>query len=225
MARAWPWATDSEETAGITRGMPIIPMMAQPRSASQLDPTPQVRRVRGQLDGRKVTVRFLGVATRVPRYMKLGWLLLREPRIPTRGKAALAGALGYAISPIDPLPGFIPIIGQLDDLAILLLGLRSALASAPPVVADEHLAATGVTFETLDRDLTTVRATAVWLAERGGALAARAAKAAFGGALDRLSQALSDARASRVADADADSPGKPLELPAPARRTPPGRVP
>ena len=225
MARRRLLATCVEETARIGPCLFIIPAMAQPRSASQPDPEPRVRRGRGQLDGRKVTVRFLGVVTRVPRYMRLGWLLLREPRIPTRGKAALAGALGYAISPIDPLPGFIPIIGQLDDLAILLLGLRSSLASAPPEVADEHLASTGVTFEILDRDLTTVRATAVWLAQRGGALAARAAKAALGGALERLHHAMSGARATRVADADGDDAAGALESPAPEARTLPRRVP
>ena len=173
--------------------------MTQPPSAPPPGSAPRTRR---QLDGRKVTVRFVGVVTRVPRYMRLGWLLLREPRIPTRGKAALAGALSYAISPIDPLPGFIPIIGQLDDLVILLLGLRSALASAPPEVADEHLAQTGLSLAALERDLTTVRATAIWLAERGGALAARAVKAALGGALERLSRALREARELRVTDLD-----------------------
>ena len=156
--------------------------------------------------------------------MKLGWLLLREPRIPTSGKVALAGALGYAISPLDPLPGLIPIIGQLDDLAILLLGLRSTLAGAPPEVAGAHLATTGLSFETLDRDLTTVRATAVWLAERGGALAARAAKAALGGALQRLNQALSGARAARVADMNEASTTGALEPPAPKPRALPRRV-
>ena len=188
--------------------------MTQPPSAPPPGSAPRTRR---QLDGRKVTVRFVGVVTRVPRYMRLGWLLLREPRIPTRGKAALAGALGYAISPIDPLPGFIPIIGQLDDLAILLLGLRSALASAPPEVAHAHLAAAGLSFGTLDRDLTTVRATGVWLAERGGAQASRAANAALGGALERLNQALSGARAARVSDLAGLSTAGPLE---PRVRTP-----
>ena len=167
-------------------------MMARPGPAPQPEPAPRARR---PLDGRKVTVRFIGVVTRAPRYVKLGWLLLRDPRIPTRGKAALAGALGYAISPIDPLPGFIPVIGQIDDLAVLLLGLRSALASAPPEVVAEHLEAVGLSMATLERDLTTVRATAVWLAERGGALAARAAKAALGGALDRLQRAMNRGRA------------------------------
>ena len=198
--------------------------MVRPRAPRQSDSVPSpvpasgAPRARRPLDGRKVTVRLIGVVTRVPRYMQLGWLLMREPRIPTRGKAALAGALGYAISPIDALPGLIPIVGQLDDLAILLLGLRSALATAPPEVADAHLASTGLSFETLDRDLTTVRATAVWLAERGGALAARAAKAALGGVLERLNRAMSGARVTRATDADVAAGA--LPPPASEPRTP-----
>ncbi len=122
-------------------------------------------------------VRFAGVLSRVPRYLQLGWLLMREQTVPRRGKAALAGALAYAISPIDPIPGIIPVIGQLDDLAILLLGVRSALRSAPDAVADGYLATTGLSRETIDGDLRTVRATAVWIAGRTIDAAGRLGKA------------------------------------------------
>jgi uncharacterized membrane protein YkvA (DUF1232 family) len=133
-------------------------------------------RSRRSLDGRKVMVRFVALATRVPTYVKLGWLLARDPSVPGWGKAALVGALGYVVSPIDPIPGIIPVVGQLDDLAVLLLAVRGALAAAPDEVARRHLATTGLSRETLDRDLVTLRATAVWLAGRAGALAGLAAR-------------------------------------------------
>lgn len=142
------------------------------------------------LDGRKVMTRFVGVAMRVPRYVKLGWLLIGEPVVPPRGKAALGGGLAYALSPIDPVPGFIPVLGQLDDLAVLLLAIRAALRSAPPDVAAAHLETAGLTWETIDRDLVTIRATAVWTAQRGGALALRLGRAAVSAAARRLGAAL-----------------------------------
>jgi uncharacterized membrane protein YkvA (DUF1232 family) len=143
-----------------------------------------------ELDGRKVLAQFIGVVSRIPGYMRLGWLLMNDPTVTGRGKAALGGGLAYAISPIDPVPGFIPVLGQLDDMAVLLLAVRTALRSAPTEVADMRLAEVGLTWETLDRDLVTIRVTAVWVVRRGGALAMRAGKSLMGMAATRLREAL-----------------------------------
>jgi uncharacterized membrane protein YkvA (DUF1232 family) len=134
--------------------------------------------------------RFLGVIARVPRYIRLGWLLMNDQTVSGVGKAALAGGLAYAISPIDPVPGFIPVLGQLDDMAVLLLAVRTALRSAPTEVADRHLAEAGLNWETLDRDLVTIRATAIWVTRRGGALAVRAGRALFSMAAGKLRDSL-----------------------------------
>lgn len=145
---------------------------------------------RRDLDGRKVVTRFVGVVARVPRYVKLGWLLMNDPTVSGAGKAALGGGLAYAISPIDPVPGFIPVLGQLDDLAVLLLAVRVALKSAPTEVADRHLAEAGLSWQTLERDLVTIRATAIWVTRRGGALALRAGKAMLSMAVSGLRERL-----------------------------------
>ena len=59
----------------------------------------------------------------------------------TRSQRALAAAgAAYSISPLDPIPGFIPVLGQLDDLAVVLLGLDLFIRSAPQDLVDEHLA-------------------------------------------------------------------------------------
>lgn len=133
------------------------------------------RRARGypKLDGRRVLTRFAGVLARVPRYLRLGWVLFRDPAVPARGKVALGSALGYAVSPIDPVPGIIPVIGQLDDLFILLLGIQTALRAAPPDVAEQHLKTSGLTWEALDRDFLTLRATTIWIIGKAGNTAVR----------------------------------------------------
>jgi uncharacterized membrane protein YkvA (DUF1232 family) len=148
------------------------------------------RRLTRDLDGRKVMVRFVGVMARVPRYIKLGWQLMNDPTVSGTGKAALGGGLAYAISPIDPVPGFIPVLGQLDDLAVLLLAVRTALRSCPTEVAERHLHEAGLGWETLERDLVTLRATAIWVAQRGGALAVRVGKALLARAVERVRAAL-----------------------------------
>jgi len=132
-----------------------------------------VPREHRELDGRKVVTRLVGVVARTPRYVRLGWRLMNDPTVSGRGKAALGGGLAYALSPIDPIPGFIPVLGQLDDLAVLILGVRTALRSAPTEVAESHLREVGLSWEIIDRDVVTIRATTVWIARQGSALVAR----------------------------------------------------
>lgn len=147
-----------------------------------------------ELDGRKVVTRFLGVVTRIPKYVRLGWALMNDQTVTGRGKAALAGGLAYAISPIDPVPGFIPVLGQLDDLAVLLLAVRAALKTAPTEVAERHLHEAGLSWDILERDLVTLRATAVWLLRRGGKLAAQAGRSIMAMATGKLRDALPGSR-------------------------------
>ena len=108
----------------------------------------------------------IGSITRLPRYLRLASALARDPAVPKRAKAALASGLVYVALPIDLVPGVIPVLGQLDDLAALLLGLRLALATLPPGLAAAHLAAAGLTDAQLDGDLRIARATLAWAAGR-----------------------------------------------------------
>ncbi|MDB5049038.1 MAG: hypothetical protein JWO30_2109 [Fibrobacteres bacterium] len=64
--------------------------------------------------------------------------LSKDPRIPSRDKAVLAGMLALVVSPFDIIPDFIPVLGQLDDLMILLLMLDYACNRVPDEVLREH---------------------------------------------------------------------------------------
>jgi uncharacterized membrane protein YkvA (DUF1232 family) len=117
-----------------------------------------------------------GTLGRLPRYLVLARNLLRDPKLDRWRKARLVASLVYVASPIDLVPGVIPVAGQLDDLAALLLGIRSALRGSAPASAEAHLRAAGLTAEDLDRDLANVRASAKWIAERVGRATVRAAR-------------------------------------------------
>ena len=70
---------------------------------------------------------------------QLAWRLYSDPRVSTVLKALLPiSALAYFIIPIDLLPDFIPFVGQLDDLAIILLLVRLFVSLAPPDVVAEY---------------------------------------------------------------------------------------
>jgi uncharacterized membrane protein YkvA (DUF1232 family) len=90
---------------------------------------------------------------RSPRYGQLAYRLLRDDRIAARQKAPLVGAVGYGISPIDLVPGIIPLLGQLDDLIVLLGALRLTLQQVPATIGNEHLLAVGLTKGDIDADL------------------------------------------------------------------------
>lgn len=62
----------------------------------------------------------------------------RDPRVPFHAKVVLILTVAYAFSPIDLLPGFIPVLGYLDDLLLLPLGIWLSLKLIPPEVLQEY---------------------------------------------------------------------------------------
>jgi uncharacterized membrane protein YkvA (DUF1232 family) len=116
---------------------------------------------------------------RLPAYARLAWRLSRDQRLTGRRRAAVLGAAAYLASPIDLVPGLIPVAGQLDDAAVALLGLRYALRGLPASERAAHLSVVGVAEEDLDVDLSTVRLTAGWLVRGGTRLGMRAGNAAL----------------------------------------------
>lgn len=65
------------------------------------------------------------------------WLATRDPRTPTAARWLIICVVVYALSPIDLIPDFIPVIGYLDDLILLPLGIALALRMIPAeVMAD-----------------------------------------------------------------------------------------
>ncbi len=61
----------------------------------------------------------------------------RDPRVPWYAKAFTALVVAYAFSPIDLIPDFIPVLGYLDDLLLVPLGVSLAVRMVPPEVMAE----------------------------------------------------------------------------------------
>ncbi len=59
------------------------------------------------------------------------WIAARDPRTPWHAKALAAAVAAYALSPIDLIPDFIPILGYLDDLLIVPAGIAVAVRLIP----------------------------------------------------------------------------------------------
>lgn len=60
------------------------------------------------------------------------WLAARDPRTPTLGKVIAACVAAYALSPVDLIPDFIPVVGYLDDLVLVPLGIWLTIRLIPP---------------------------------------------------------------------------------------------
>jgi uncharacterized membrane protein YkvA (DUF1232 family) len=65
------------------------------------------------------------------------YLAYRDPRVPWYARVFAACVVGYAFSPIDLIPDFIPLLGYLDDLLIVPLGIWVVLKMIPPPVMAE----------------------------------------------------------------------------------------
>jgi len=70
--------------------------------------------------------------------LRLAVRLMREPVVPLHIKALPFAALLYVISPLDVLPDVIPVIGQLDDLGIAIVGLKMFLGLCPAAAETFH---------------------------------------------------------------------------------------
>lgn len=64
-------------------------------------------------------------------------LAYRDPRTPWRAKLWAACVVAYAVSPIDLIPDFIPVLGLLDDLILLPMGIALAIRLIPAEILDE----------------------------------------------------------------------------------------
>lgn len=146
----------------------------------------------------------MALIRRMPAYGRLAWRLGRDPLVSKARRAAVLGGAAYLASPIDLVPGFVPVLGQLDDIAVVLATLRIALDGLSPARRAAHLEAVGVADADLTTDLRTLGATGAWVGRAGLRATGRAARVglriasrgarAAGGVATRAGRSVSRAR-------------------------------
>ena len=74
----------------------------------------------------------------LPQIIKLLWRVVRDDRISWGVRGGLVAIAGYLAMPIDIIPDWIPIAGQLDDFVVLTVGVRAMLRRVPEAILLEH---------------------------------------------------------------------------------------
>lgn len=72
---------------------------------------------------------------------RLAWRLFRDRRIPLLARAIIPAVMLHLAMPLDIIPDFIPVLGYLDDLVIVLVGVWVLLRLTPRLVVEEQVAA------------------------------------------------------------------------------------
>jgi uncharacterized membrane protein YkvA (DUF1232 family) len=107
--------------------------------------------------GRWRYLRLAQLVWKLPTYARVIWGMLRDRRTPLYLKVLLGAALAYLVTPLDLIPDALPLIGQADDLTVLLLVLDLFLANAPREVREEHWERARTGRAQLDDDLAQLR--------------------------------------------------------------------
>lgn len=81
---------------------------------------------------------LLDAVRRIPAYLRLLWGLLTDERVSNIDKVLVAAAIGYVIMPFDLIPDFIPVIGEIDDIYVIMLALNRLISHAGYDVIADH---------------------------------------------------------------------------------------
>ena len=95
--------------------------------------------------------RAMQLLVEVPKHGKLAYCLLRDERVPRAPKAVLIAALVVIVSPID-LPAWVPLVGELDMIALALLAVETFIEACPQEIRREHERALDAKDSVFDRD-------------------------------------------------------------------------
>lgn len=114
--------------------------------------------------------RLKGWARAIKRDVHALWLAARDPRTPWYARALALGLAAYALSPIDLIPDFVPVLGYLDDAILLPLGILLAVRLVPPAVMAEHRATAAAAAARPVSRAAAVFIVAVWIVAAGGLL-------------------------------------------------------
>jgi uncharacterized membrane protein YkvA (DUF1232 family) len=144
---------DQPDKAGRRKGRSADPRMASRQQAT----TGKKRRRKGGFLKAIRWLAFVPLAGRIPMYARLVWALAVDARVPASRKAVLVLGGGYVLFGRDLIPDEFPLVGSLDDLAVVILAVELFLDGVPEDVLDEKIDELAIDREAFERDMDQVR--------------------------------------------------------------------
>ena len=138
-------------------------MTAPREQPTEIKGSKRKRREEAPRTGAKRTV--MEYVNQLPQFLTLLWGLLTDRRVAVLDKVLVAGAIAYIVTPMDLLPDFIPFLGEVDDVYLLVLSLRRLLENAGRKVLLSHWTGDPETLRTLNLRLV-IAAAAFFLPRR-----------------------------------------------------------
>ena len=74
----------------------------------------------------------------LPHIAKLCWRVVRDDRVPMWVRVGLGGIAAYLVLPVDVVPDWMPVLGQMDDVLLVTVGVRTLLQRVPERILEEH---------------------------------------------------------------------------------------
>jgi uncharacterized membrane protein YkvA (DUF1232 family) len=81
---------------------------------------------------------LMSTVKELPNFLRLLGGLLTDRRVSNTDKLLVAGAIAYIVMPMDFIPDYIPFLGEIDDLFVLVLALQRLIANAGRTVIQDH---------------------------------------------------------------------------------------
>jgi uncharacterized membrane protein YkvA (DUF1232 family) len=110
-----------------------------------------------------IVARLRDWAREVKRDVHALYLAARDPRVPWYAKAVALAVAAYALSPIDLIPDFIPVLGYLDDVIIVPLGILLVVQLIPADILAEHRAVASEAGKRPESRTAAVVIVAIWI--------------------------------------------------------------
>ena len=111
------------------------------RSAGAARPAPHAREAEASAiaePGFSPKRTVISTMKELPNFLRLIGGLLTDVRVSTTDKLLVAGAIGYVLLPMDFVPDFVPFIGEIDDVFLLVLALQRLIANTDRSVVLQH---------------------------------------------------------------------------------------
>ncbi len=107
-------------------------------TASRANGTPREAGLASQAPRTGAQRTIVSTMKELPNFLRLLGGLLTDRRVSNTDKLLVGGAIGYILLPMDLVPDFIPFLGEVDDLFLLVLALQRLIANAGKAVIEDH---------------------------------------------------------------------------------------